>query len=357
MGTAEDTETQGGTQMIDYPAAQAMFVDESRTFIDALASLSGAQLSIVIHKTGGTPNLQALASYFQTGAGGASTHFGIDLDGQIGQFVWLKDGAGGNCCVEQGYDQYWTPFLSKYGNLNRCTISIEHVDPSLTNSTTPPPAQLNASFALVKWLVEKFGIPLDHIKTHASIDPIDRANCPGNYPMAALFMYLQNGVTLMVPQGWSDDGTTLTAPNGVAVRLGFRDYVLSHTWDAGNWPIAPEQGVSLLEASNPSLGGGTQQVFRWSMLGWTAQRGVFMEWCGQELATVRGQLAAVYPAYQQSKQQVTDLQAQIATLEAQLGAQQTGLVPISTIKDRLSAIGLAMSTANTTVQQLITQPL
>lgn len=176
--------------MVDYQAAQALFVDEQRTFIDALAGLSGDQLSIVIHKTGGTPNLASLASFFQTGAAGASTHFGIDLDGSVGQFVLLKDGAGGNCCLEAGHDTYWDSFLATYGNLNKCTISIEHIDPASDNSTTPPQAQLDVSFALVKWLVTRFNIPLDHIKTHASLDPINRARCPGNYPMDRLLAFL-----------------------------------------------------------------------------------------------------------------------------------------------------------------------
>src|SRR5713101_4021145 len=304
--------------MVAYPGAQALYVDESRVFIDALVGLAGDQLSIVIHKTGGTPNLAALASFFQTGAAEVSTHFGVDLDGSIGQFVLLKDGAGGNCCLEVGHDTYWDSFSAKYGNLNRCTISIEHIDPSLTNSTTPPQAQLSASFALVKWLVDTYHIPISHIKTHASIDPVSRARCPGNYPMDELLTFLQNGGS-MVPANWHDDGTTLTAPNGVAVRLGFRDYVLSHNWDAGNIPLAPEQGVSLLEASNPSLGGGSQQVFSMSMLAYTQARGVFLEWCGVELAFVRGQLATYYP-------QVKTLQAEVDSLKQQL-AQQTGLDP------------------------------
>jgi hypothetical protein len=180
--------------MVDYAAAQALFVDESRVFIDALSGLAGDQLSIVIHKTGGTPSLASLANYFQTGAAMASTHFGIDLDGTIGQFVLLKDGAGGNCCLEAGHDTYWDSYAARYGNLNLCTISIEHVDVTLDNSTTPPQAQLDASFALVKWLVNRFSIPLDHIKTHASLDPIDRARCPGNYPMAALIAYLRSNI-------------------------------------------------------------------------------------------------------------------------------------------------------------------
>src|SRR5260221_610478 len=350
MGTAGDTENESGAQMGAYPGAQALYVDESRVFIDALAGLTGDQLSIVIHKTGGTPNLQALASYFQTGAAMASTHFGVDLDGSVGQFVLLKDGAGGNCCLEVGHDAYWDSFSAKYGNLNRCTISIEHIDPTQDNSTTPPQAQLSASFALVKWLVNTYHIPLDHIKTHASIDPVSRARCPGNYPMDELLTFLQNGGS-MVPANWHDDGTTLTAPNGVAVRLGFRDYVLSHGWDAGNLPLAPEQGVSLLEASNPSLGGGSQQPFRWSMLRYSAQRGVFMEWLGVELATVRQQAITYHDL---SKQ----LQAEVDSLKQQLAAAQqpTGVDP-ATVKDRLTAIGLAASNGNAAVQQLVTQPL
>ena len=337
--------------MVDYPAAQAMFVDEQRTFIDALQGLSGDQLSIVIHKTGGTPNLQALASFFQTNANGASTNFGVDLDGTVGQFVWLKDGAGGNCCLEVGHDPYWDSFSATYGNLNRCTISIEHIDPTQDNSTTPPQAQLSASFALVKWLVDTYRIPLDHIKTHASLDPVSRARCPGNYPMDELLTFLQNG-GLMIPQGWKDDGTTLTAPNGVGVRLGFRDYVLSHNWDAGNIPLAAEQPVSLLEASNPSLGGGTQQVFRWALLGWVqAKNEVIFEWLGQELVTVRQQ-AITYRDL--SKQ----LQAEVDSLKQQLAAAQqpTGLDP-AIVKDRLSAIGLESSSGNQRIQQLVTQPL
>jgi hypothetical protein len=330
--------------MVDYPLAQDLLVNEQRTFINALAGLPGDQLSVVIHKTGGTPNLASLASFFQTDTNGANTHLGVDLDGTVGQFVWLKDGAGGNCCLEVGHDTYWDSFLAKYGNLNLCTFSIEHIDPTQDNSTTPPQAQLDASFALVKWLVDTYHIPLDHIKTHASLDPVSRARCPGNYPMAELLTFLQNG-GIMIPTGWKDDGTTLTAPNGVAVRLGFRDFVLANNWHPGNYPLAPEQGVTLLEASNPGLGGGDQQVFRWSMLGYTAARGVFMEWTGQELAYCRQQLTTYY---QLSKK----LQAELDSLNQ----QPAGPDP-KTVADRLTAIGLAANNGNAAIQQLITQPL
>src|SRR5258708_6430426 len=334
--------------MAEYPSAQDMFVDEQRTFIDALAGLPGDQLTIVVHKTGGTPSLQSLANYFQNDSSRASTHFGIDLDGTIGQFVLLKDGAGGNCCVETGYDQYWTPFVNQYGNLNRCTISLEHIDPTQDNSTPVPDAQRQASFRLIAWLCQKFNISANHIKTHASIDPINRARCPGNYPMPDLIAYIKNG-GIMVPTGWTDVNNVLTAPNGVKVVHGFRDYVLSHNWDAANEPVMAEFGTSLLEASNPSLGGGSQQLFHWTMLGWNAARGVFFEWGVRELAFCRQQV-------QQKATQIQQLDAQIAQLKAELAAAPTptvqGLDPTK-VADRLTALGLLGKQR----EQLAAQPI
>ena len=90
-----------------------------------------------------------------------------------------------------------------------------------------------------------------------------------------------------VPQGWKDDGTTLTAPNGFRVVKGFRQFVLSNRWDYKNWPLEEEHGMSQLEFSDPSLGGGTQQVFRTDVLEWTQARGVFRMWVGQEILALR----------------------------------------------------------------------
>lgn len=93
------------------------------------------------------------------------------------------------------------------------------------------------------------------------------------------------------PINWRDDGTTLLAPNGVPVKR-FRSYILTHAWDPQNWPLEPESGHPVLEDSNPTLGGGTRQTFRMSMLEWTPDRGVFIGWIGQELIKVRAELAA-----------------------------------------------------------------
>ena len=99
-----------------------------------------------------------------------------------------------------------------------------------------------------------------------------------------------------VPQGWSDNGTILTAPNNVTVRTGFREYVLSHDWDPANWPLQVEAGRNPLEESNPALGGGTWQPFRWTVLEWDAKRGVEVMWVGQELLKVLGELEAARSA-------------------------------------------------------------
>src|SRR5260221_268958 len=323
---------------VDYPGAIPMWVPENDLFT------TNTHQAIVIHKTANGTTSQEIAQYFINVSPGPSVHYIVGLDGTIVQCAPESMGAGGNCCLEQGHDPFWDQFGTI--NLNTVTLSIEHVDPSPTNSTPCPQAQIDASFKLVLYLAQKYHIAPDHIKPHSSLDPISRAHCPGNYPFDLLINYVQNG-GIMVPQGWHDDGTTLTAPNNVAVHLGFREYVLSHSWDAGNYPLAPEQAVSLLEASNPDLGGGTQQLFRWAMLGYTQLRGVFLEWCGQELAFVRGQLATYYP-------QVKTLQAEVDSLKQQLAATQqpTGLDPAK-VADRMTAIGLAADT----IHLLVTQPL
>jgi hypothetical protein len=90
-----------------------------------------------------------------------------------------------------------------------------------------------------------------------------------------------------VPAGWHDNGTTLTAPNGHLVVRGFREYILAHTWNEHNLPLDEEVALNPLEESNPSLGAGSQQVFNWTTLEWTATRGVFVAWTGPELLKVR----------------------------------------------------------------------
>lgn len=255
-----------------------MFVPSQKIFIGAHPGMQ--EPSIVIHKTAGFSTIEQLGSFFGSlTETDASTHYGVGLDGRVAQFVHESDGAGGNCCLEAGHDLYW----DSYGqiNLNRVTFSIEHIDPTTNNSTTPTQAQLDASFALVLYLCKKYNIPGTRIKPHSSLDPISRARCPGNYPMDRLVAYIQEN-TMGVPTGWTDDGSALHNPeNSYVVVGGFRQFILAHPWLASNVPMENEYAKTPVEEFYPS-DPGTWQTFRYSAFAWTAKRNVYVPGIGNE---------------------------------------------------------------------------
>ncbi len=109
-----------------------------------------------------------------------------------------------------------------------------------------------------------------------------------------------------IPAGWKDDGRTLTAPNGQPVVRGFREYILTHPWEPGNWPLAPERAVTTgsVEPGNPAIGPGARQDFRECSLGWTQSRGAYVIWLNatdipyylHEIADLRAKLASLRAA-------------------------------------------------------------
>jgi hypothetical protein len=116
----------------------------------------------------------------------------------------------------------------------------------------------------------------------------------------------------MIPTGWKDDGTVLTAPNGFVVVKGFRAAVLSTAnWDPANVPRENEQSVSAVELHNGPTAG-TRQIFAGCLFVWTLAHGVHMSAAGDEIKACYDKLAA------QS--------AQISTLAAQLKVAQTPVV-------------------------------
>lgn len=132
-----------------------------------------------------------------------------------------------------------------------------------------------------------------------------------------------------VPQGWTDNGSVLVSPSSVQggpdvhITGPFRDYILANNWPSSNVALSPGVHVEQLELSNPSLGSGWQQIFRYAMLG-KPDSGplagkVVWEWTGQELEHLR----ALY----------SQAQAELA----QLKAQPAGLDPAK-VQERLTAI-------------------
>lgn len=234
---------------------------------------------IVVHGTAGGTSADNVGYYFQNNDPPTSTHFVIGLNGEVVQCVSEADSAWGNGVVTQGHDPWWSSKL----NPNFVTFSIEHVKPATDNSSQLTQKQKEASFKLIEHLCEKYNIPKRKadanggITPHSAIDPVNKSMCPGPYPWDELFAYL-NGAPMNktpgTPKGWSDDGKTLTAPNGKKVTLGFRWYILNHpNWDPNNYPLENEHYEQVADITNSRASSGTVQHFRRSVLVWEQQSG------------------------------------------------------------------------------------
>jgi hypothetical protein len=276
---------------------------------------------IVLHGTAGGSSAQAIGEYFRDSDVDASAHFVIGQDGTIVQGVNVLAAAWGNGVLTAGHASYFSENI----NPNLLTVSIEHVKPSTDNSDQLTTIQAQKSFELIQCLCDTYNIPKHAgdasggVISHADIDPINRSRCPGPYDWNGLWQYLAQGDS-MVPLGWKDSGATLTAPNGHTVTLGFRDYILNHNWEPGDWPLEEAHAQDPLELSNPGLGHGTIQTFRKTVLEWTPTKDVFESWVGQELLALRAKLAQNVP----STPIVTiNTQAAISSLQAVSTALQS----------------------------------
>jgi len=81
------------------------------------------------------------------------------------------------------------------------------------------PEQINASFALVKWLVHTYHLTPAQIKTHASMRPGDRARCPGpTYPLEELIKSLtvNNFLKQAARDTWFSTGLVARYDSGIA---------------------------------------------------------------------------------------------------------------------------------------------
>ena len=296
---------------------------------------------LIIHSTAGGSTAEAIASWFQNPDAQAAANYVIGRDGTVIQCVRESDAPWANGIISGPsgvsgdgihHDSWWDSGI----NPNLLTISIEHVKPSSDNSDSLTEPQRASSFALIKHICQRNGIPMRQadvsggITGHYSMDPVSRSRCPGPYPWDALWSYLQGG-TMGVPQGWKDDGKTLTAPNGYSITDGFRGWVLAHSWDANNLPLMNAAALDPVEQGNPSLGGGTVQPFRLCVLAWTQAKGVYVMWIGQEYVALHQVLHKALTDLNASQAQVKALQAQL------LAAQNSG--PLATeLVDRLNQI-------------------
>jgi N-acetyl-anhydromuramyl-L-alanine amidase AmpD len=116
---------------------------------------------IVIHITDGGANINGTVGWFQNPAAKVSAHYVVGQDGEVVQMVRHQDVA-------------WHA-----GGANGDSIGIEHV--ANTKGLVPTDAEYCASAALVSWLCDQFGIPMDraHILGHSEADPkTTHKGCP-----------------------------------------------------------------------------------------------------------------------------------------------------------------------------------
>lgn len=201
-----------------------------------------------------------------------------------------------DCYLPQQYSNYLAALWGQFGdNGAAClqpTVAIQGVD------TNDPVAIAKAAH--------------DQGHTSLSIWYHDDATANPGLLDQILAAFPKTGGTqsmaLLIPSGWKDDGSTLTAPNGISVRLGFRDHVMTNNWNADNYPMEAEVHCDPLEYSNPKLGAGQRQRFRWITLEYPESTGVVIEaWTGPELLWYQQQLSGNTVA-----QENTALKAKIA---------------------------------------------
>lgn len=150
---------------------------------------------IVIHGTAGGSSAREVAGWFVNNSPPTSVHYVVGRDGAVVQCVHESDSAWGNGVLSNGHASWWKNNI----NPNLQTISIEHVKSDPHNAQGLTAEQQAASFALIAYLCAKWQIPArpgdaaGGIVGHNSIDPVNRADCPGTYPWAELYTYLGSG--------------------------------------------------------------------------------------------------------------------------------------------------------------------
>src|SRR6267142_547103 len=298
-------------------------------YTDKSMDRNGYKLThIVIHGTAGGRRAEDIANMvFKDPNIEASSHFIIGQDGHIVQVVPCSLAAWGNGVLDN-------PAFSFPENINPnfYTLSIEHCKPSIDNSDQLTDLQKQASFQLVNALCNQYNIDKRRgdekggIISHADLDSVNRARCPGVYPWSELIAYLKGNImqpsqpqviTTKIPDGWTyDTNDKSLSVNNFKITNGFCQWVLTHNWDKDNIPLTNSMGMNPVEQGNKMLGGGTVQVFRKTILVWTNATNVYEMWVGQEYI-------ALYQLLQQMQSQNQILTNQVKLLQTQLDTNQT----------------------------------
>ena len=157
-------------------------------------------LWLILHGTDANTNdydgAYETAGWFQTNS--VSANYVVGRQGLVAQCVKESDAPYANGGVTDTPTRKHDPWWSSNLNPNLVTISIEHVKRAGNNNADPlTPEQKQVSFELIYDICKRNNIPMRQadvhggITGHFSMDPKEREYCPGNYPWADLWAYLE----------------------------------------------------------------------------------------------------------------------------------------------------------------------
>jgi hypothetical protein len=156
-------------------------------------------------------------------------------------------------------------------------------------------------------------------------------NGPEIYPLPSLIaaspysllMLEPQGGTMPIPTNWTDANGVLTAPNGVKVIRGFREYLLNNPAFASfaGLPLTKEYSTG---NTNNRDGSGVEQIFERGGLCWTEGKGVYLMDTGRLL--------------EETRDAMNDARARIAQVEADLATRPNA----PSLQDALRIVYTAM---------------
>jgi hypothetical protein len=191
------TTVQGGKKMV--PRPDIIFIAAHPNNINVRPA-GVLYEGLVVHTTAGSSTIAQLGAWFGGGnlaeGKSGSTHFGVDREGRIGQFVQLDQQP-----IAHGAESASTAAILQGNNgisTNAYLIGVEHLDAGIPGSVTD--AQLEASAWLMAWLWETEIAPhaattgavldLNHLIQHKDLAPMSKPLC-ASWPAARMREHME----------------------------------------------------------------------------------------------------------------------------------------------------------------------
>lgn len=131
-------------------------------------------LAIVIHTMAGS--LSSCDSWFNNPTAQVSSHYGIGLQGQQHQYVYLTDGSWANGILERPCN--WDKIGAPPGNPNMMTVTVETEDLG-SGATAVTEDQYQATLSVCRHSLEIYQ-GIEWLLSHRDISPQSRPSCAGN---------------------------------------------------------------------------------------------------------------------------------------------------------------------------------